>query len=221
VNGDFTEKILWNDYLYGHTIKGEVDVAVSSCKANKLLLIVPGVDGTIDGHEKKYLRIANNIKFEFHVPVVRMSNPFIHSERLDKNLRSVLEWISEKTTEIVLENKYELFAMGHSLGATNLAQVAWEYPEIKKILLINPSPKVHLRKTINGLDKFEGEVTILLGKKDQNFKEMETMINTFVGNSNFTVKVISNANHHFAGEAFNIFLNSPKEFLFNWNSNER
>ncbi len=44
-----------------------------------MLLIVPGVDGTVDGYQEKYVTIADSIREQHGAAVVRISNPFVSS----------------------------------------------------------------------------------------------------------------------------------------------
>jgi dienelactone hydrolase len=214
----FFKMIQWKDTLNGFKIVGDIEIAVHTQKnkSSNIFLIVPGVDGSIDGHQEKYLKIAEDINSYEDSTVIRMSNPFIHSERLDKNLRAVLDYIANNEDALNINSDYKIYAMGHSLGATNLAQISWEYPEFAKLLLINPTPKIDSNSTIQGLRKFKGEVTLLVGQRDQNFQGIEKIINTLLSERKIESVIIPNANHHFAGEAFPIFLQAAKKYLFEY-----
>lgn len=204
----------WKEPLNEHQIECLVEIAIHPSDSNTILLIVPGADGSLDGHNNKYLNIATSIQTTSLISVVRMSNPFIHSERLDRPLRFLLNWIEENIKEITLNNNsYQIFAMGHSLGASILAQIAWEYPEISKVLLINPATKVGLRKICSGLKKFQGEATILVGDKDPSFTEIKSAIQEENHLTKVDLVVATGADHHFKGESFETFLLAPKKYL--------
>lgn len=70
-----------------------LDLAVRPARNRVILLTIPGVDGSVDGYEDKYVRIADGIQIKYVVDVVRMSRPFISSFHWKSNIRRVLEFI--------------------------------------------------------------------------------------------------------------------------------
>lgn len=208
------EKIDWKERIGLHTIECSVDVAIHENVSDIVFLTVPGVDGSLDGYENKYLRIADDVSRRHSVTCIRMSNPFISSSHWDKSLRITLQYIFDNLPRITTKNDCELRIMGHSVGASVLADIAWEYPQITRLLLINPATKYGLKKIEAGMNKFNGDVTILLGDKDPSFKDIIT-IKERTHSRNIFIEVLSHTNHHFSGNSFEFFLSAPNKYLFN------
>ena len=95
----------------GNYFNDEVIIEVSTVEGQSdiILLIVPGIDGSVDGYKNKYKTIAENINSRFGATVIRMSNPSNMAGLHLRNLFEVLEFI---------ENAYDLstktlYIMGH------------------------------------------------------------------------------------------------------------
>ena len=60
----------------GNYFNDEVNIEVSTIEGQSdiILLIVPGIDGSVDGYKNKYKTIAENINSRFGATVIRMSN---------------------------------------------------------------------------------------------------------------------------------------------------
>lgn len=207
MSGEYS-KMNWQEKVGDFNIDCSLDIAVHPADSGVVLLTIPGVDGSVDGYENKYVRIAENIQDKYGVAVVRMSNPFISSMFWESNIRQALEFIQDNAKSISGRDDFELRIMAHSAGAAIIAQIAWEYPYISRILLINPAMKLGTNKIKRGLSEFgEQKVTVLLGSNDPSIVEAKRL------EIPETV-VIEGADHHFSGEAFQIFLEAPEEYLF-------
>lgn len=113
----------------------EIEISILPGDSDIVFLIVPGIDGSIDGYENKYKRIAESINHKYQATVIRMSNPYNLMKFHYRNLFEVLDYI-EKHYD--MQSK-KLYAMGHSLGAYMLGATAHLFDYIDKILLINPA----------------------------------------------------------------------------------
>ena len=207
MSGDY-QKIKWQEKLNDFVIDCSLDIAIHSTNNRVILLIIPGVDGSVDGYENKYVRIAEEINQKQGATVVRMSNPFISSYFWESNIRNVIQYIEDNASTIAGSDDIGLRIMAHSAGAGIISQIAWEYPFISKLLLINPATKLNPTKIKNGLFKFgDDKVTILVGSKDPSLKDItELKIKNTI--------VIDGADHNFSGDAFASFLEAPKKYLF-------
>lgn len=181
-----------------------VSVAEHLGSTKEALLIIPGIDGDIDGFQSKYLDIASNVRNDYGFTVFRMDNPYISHLHWESNIREVLK-------HILQENNIErLFIMAHSAGAWIISRIAWEYPEIEKLLLINPAVNIPNIDDYANLAKSGSKNTFLIGEKDRSVQYSDH----FNALDNSAVSVVAGADHHFSGEAFTIFMNSPHEYLF-------
>lgn len=102
---DQFEQICWIEEFNDHQLECHVELAIRSGKTDDIFLIVPGLDGSLDGFMNKYQEIVDRIHEKHNVTCVRMSNPFITSSHWETNLRSVLAWISAtKMCVIISQN---------------------------------------------------------------------------------------------------------------------
>lgn len=168
------------------------------------MLIVPGIDGSVDGYKNKYKTIAENINSRFGATVIRMSNPSNMAGLHLRNLFEVLEFI---------ENAYDLstktlYIMGHSLGAYMTSIVSLIFDYIDKILLINPATLID-NDVFDDLSQRPRQLNIfLISEQDPSFKFVDKFKE--VG----TVYIQPDADHHFSGQSFEAFLSAPEKYLF-------
>ena len=177
-----------------------LDVRIHILQSDKVVIILPGVDGSVDGFENKYVRMADNITSKQRKAVVRLSNPFISYYHWEDNLREALAYVEENAQELFGAEDISIEIIGHSAGAAAAASVAWEYPAIKKLLLINTASVVGPEKIVDGLRKYKNEAKVVFGSEDPSlpFAAMlpdETQIN-----------IIKGADHHFTGEHLETFI---------------
>ena len=181
-----------------------IDVSVVDGTGDEILLIVPGVDGSVDGYENKYKRIAENINSEFGATVIRMSNPHNMAGYHLRNLFEMLDFI-EKHYDM---SKKRLHIVGHSLGGYMICEVAPMYDYIDKVLLINPATLLD-NNTFEQLKSRARESNIfLIGDKDPSYKFINQFKNLGV------VNIEHGADHHFSGSSFDAFLKAPAQYLF-------
>jgi len=207
MSGDY-QKLNWQEEKNGIVIDCSLDIAVHPADSNIIFLTIPGVDGSVDGYENKYVRIAEDIQNKYGAAIVRMSNPYTSSLFWESNIRQVLQFIEDNAKAITGKEDFELRIMAHSAGAAILAQIAWEYPLISRLLLVNPAMKLGPDKIKRGLSELnDKQITIMVGSKDPSILETKelTTANTVVGEG---------ADHNFSGDAFPLFLESPSKYLF-------
>lgn len=203
----------WQENLNEFTIDCTLKIALHPAESKVIFLIIPGVDGSIDGYENKYMRIADNVQEKHGAAVIRMDNPFITSHHWESNIRKVLEFIADNKKMLSGNEDIELRIMAHSVGATGIVQVAWEYPYISRLLLINPATRLNLDKFYKGLIEFNGKKTILVGSNDPS-AGLESDKNIEYTVSNINILTIDGADHDFSGDAFPVFIEAPNKYLF-------
>lgn len=202
--------IEWQEEMNGVGVDCSLDIAIHPSNNGIILLTIPGVDGEVDGYENKYTRIADSVQEKYNAAVVRISNPFISSYHWESNVRQAIDYIQMNAKEICGNDNFELRIMAHSAGAAIIAQIAHEYPEITRILLINPALGLKPDNIRNGLASLgDRRASILIGSKDPSIDDVSVVIGNHVD-----VVVIEGADHHFSGDVFPIFLDSPHNYLF-------
>lgn len=181
------ELLTWQETKNGVTIDCSLDVAVHPAESNVIFVTIPGVDGSVDGYKNKYVDIANSVQGRHHAAVVRASNPFITSFHWESNLRNLLAYIRDNAERISGTATPGLYIMAHSAGAAITAQIAHEYPQIKRLLLVNIASKLGMSKILVGLSSFNGEqIAIVYGEHDPSI----TSINDFKQLKTKTIKTV-------------------------------
>lgn len=210
MSGKYTE-LKWQETMNDVTIDCTLDVAVHSADSNIILLTVPGVDGSVDGYKDKYIKIADSVQNQHKVAVVRIANPFITSFHWESNIRRALEYINESAVDITGHKDVEIRIMAHSAGAAIVAQLAWEYPNITRILLINPAMKLGVDKIESGLSQFTGTSTILVGSRDPS---LGAVMSLDKDTTKAKIIEIEGADHNFSGPHLQTFLLAADKYLF-------
>lgn len=201
--------------MNGVTIDCSLDIAIHPADSKVVLLTVPGVDGSVDGYENKYVKIAENVQEQHGAAIVRIANPFITSYHWESNIRRALDYIMKHTEEITGHKDIEVRIMAHSAGAATVSQIAWEYPEITRILLINPATKLGFDKIKYGLSEFGGsKITVIFGSEDPSVNDAEEL-SKVDESARMRTLILDGVDHHFSGDALKLFMQAPHSHLFN------
>ena len=155
----------WYRDLLGEKLKYEQELAIHPLKNRKILINYPGAEGDIHGYNRKYETLANHIVDSELAAVVRSGNPYVG--KWDTSIRKMLDYVLEHSQEICGSKEPELYLMGFSAGAGSISTLAWEYPEVTKILLMAPAIGVGEDAVAKGLRQFTGEVYIVIGDSDE------------------------------------------------------
>lgn len=167
----------------------------------KILINYPGLDGSIDGYENKYRKLAEYIVLKQLAAVIRLPNPYIGPIEYDTNIRNGITHALENSQTICDSEKPTIYLMGTSAGAGAIATLAWEYPEVKKILLMEPAPISTDRILVSTLNKYKGEIYIVVGDSYGALGEKvgRVFYNAAKSASKRELKTIENCNHQFSG----------------------
>lgn len=196
------------------TIDCSLDIAIHPADSKVVLLTVPGVDGSVDGFEDKYIKIAESIQEKYGAAIVRIANPFITSYHWEYNIRQALNYILENAEEITDHKDTEIRIMAHSAGAAIVAQIAWEYPEITQILLVNPATKLDIEKIKYGLSEIGGsKITVLFGSEDPSVGDVDEIAKLSEA-KNVHTHILEGVDHNFSGESLEAFITAPSLYLF-------
>lgn len=196
----------WSEELNGVVIDCSLKVAKYP-GTNTIFLIIPGVDGSLDGFEDKYLRIAQSVHGKHGHTVYQMENPFITSQYWESNVRQMLDHI------YLDHNVDEIHVMAHSAGAWIIGKIAHECPEIKKLLLINPATN-DVSSYTEGLSKAPYiHTNFVLGEEDPSAAYLE-QFKDIKNHHGVRVVIVKDADHHFSGKSLNHFIQSPHIYLY-------
>ena len=207
------QKLKWQEKNNDIVLDCSIDVAIHPSDSGIILLTIPGIDGSVDGFEDKYIKIADNAQKKYGVAVVRMSNPFISSLFWESNVRRVLELIQNNLISISGREDVELRIMAHSAGASVIAMIAWEYPFISRLLLVNAAVRLWPDKIKYGLSELGGDkTTILVGSRDPSLIDINKLSEQ-KELSGIKIVIVKGADHDFSSETFPIFLGAADEYL--------
>lgn len=195
--------IQWQSVLHGHTIDFEIEMAIHPTSYGKIIINYPGADGSLDGYNHKYKTLAEYIVAQKLASVVRIPNKHTFGLGWDLCLRKAVDYVIAHSLEICGVKKPEIFLMGFSAGAGGIAMIAWEYPEVSKILLLEPTLKVGQRLVLDGIRQYCGELCIVVGSGEEALGiEVGNMImEAAVCASKKELFEIPHCNHQFMGEA--------------------
>ena len=181
-----------------------IDLVIHPGTTDRMLLIMPGVDGSVDGYQGKYKTIAEQINQKYGTTVIRMSNPLNLAHDHTRNFYEVMDYIEEHydTTRLKLD------LVGHSLGGYVIGALAYAYDFADKILMINPAISLDCEdfKSLSERDASLNHVVI--GSNDPSYKYSDEFAKYA------QVHIVDGADHYFSGEFLNEFIEAPNKYLY-------
>ena len=165
-------------------------------------LIITGIGGTIKGYKNKYEIIARNVIKKYNFSVVVATSPFGSWLHTEQNLDYIMNYIKSKRN-----CDYKVYAMGNSAGANILLWHSYKFPQIKKVLAVNPvmNINIHLLKRLQETTK---DIKIVFGEKDNSCKFAKLI----PLNTNVNIEILPDIDHNFTDKS-NIFLELPIKYL--------
>ncbi|MDE7453292.1 MAG: alpha/beta hydrolase [Clostridia bacterium] len=151
------------------------------------LLIFTGLGGNTKGGENKYVKIAENAVQKYGFSVFVAGVPEDCWERPQ-------EVFSEAVNHVLTLTKAEtVYVSGNSAGASLALWYSHLYPQIKKILAVNPVLNYNYHRTKEGVLKFGGKIFIASGELDPNAK----WLNMLPVRDNLSKQIVQGADHSF------------------------
>lgn len=195
--------------MNGITIDCSLDIAIHPAESDSVLLTIPGVDGSLNGYENKYVRMVEAFQQRHGTAAVRIANPFITSFHWESNPRRILDYIAANTEHItgsVEQPRIKIVA--HSAGASVIAKIAHEYGFISDLLLINPAQKLDSESIRQGLKKTHASVTVIFGSNDPSIA-----FANLLKEDGHKVRIVEGSDHYFSGEYLDNFISLPLKYL--------
>lgn len=205
-----SDRIAWQESMNGVTIDCSLDIAVHPAETDTILLSIPGVDGSVNGYEDKYIRMVEAFQQKRSAAGVRIANPFITSHHWESNPRHGLEYIHRHLKEIAGQTRdVKIAVAAHSAGAAIIARIAHEFPDITRLLLINPAKKLlGSGEILRGLGPLAQNTTVVFGSEDPSIDMVDEL-----RDGGIDVQIIDGADHNFSGEYLARFIGLAAEFL--------
>jgi hypothetical protein len=197
-----TTKLKWTKSKNGISMDFELDVAIHPFNNGKIIINYPGADGSICGYNDKYIKIADYLIKKKIGAVVRIPNISSLGFGWDINLRETLSYVLGHSKEICGSNKPEIYLMGTSAGAGAIAMIAWEYPEVTKILLTEPAIVFDENLLITAMEQYKGKVFIVVGSGPNalGIEVGRKFFHCFKNSNDGWMFEISDCDHQFRGE---------------------
>lgn len=186
----------------------KITLQIHKANSQAVLIIYPGADGSIDGYNKKYRRLAQLIRSKNIATVIQLDNKYYPSDNstysdlmIDK-IAQIIQYVDDNSKKITGHNEIDFYLAGISAGAGAIATVLGEFPRIKKALFIAPAENVGLENIAKGLEHYEGELYLTAGEDDEieTFKSAKTYYDLCQKTSRKELVLIPECNHRFTGE---------------------
>jgi hypothetical protein len=150
----------------------EFEIRVHRANSNRIIIMYPGADGSIDGYNNKYRKIASMIQSRNIANVIRLDNQYCidglpYVEMMISKIAHMIDHVYNNSFELVGIKRPEICLSGISAGAGAIAVVLEEFPFIKKVLFISPAESVGREIIVRGLKKYQGELYLTAGDNDE------------------------------------------------------
>lgn len=170
--------------------------------AGTAFVILTGLGGSAGGFGNKYARIAEYVQSDYGFPVFIAPTP--------EDVWEKKEIFFDEVVARFIQNKICVYLMGVSAGATMALWYAAKYPQIERVLCVNPVLNINLHLTSNGIRIFSGEkMAVVFGEKDPSIKWAKLLPVL----PNLQIHIIPEADHVFCGK-LDEFIDLPKKYLF-------
>lgn len=167
---------------------------------NVVVIIKTGFNGTVYGYENKYSILAKMINEQYGYSVVVADNPYDGNDPIEDAIKEIEAKIS---TDCII------YYSGVSLGASIGAWYGKDYPQIKRMLLINAPLNINIDKAISGLEELECEkITLVYGSFDSSYKYAKGL----KFNKPINVVIKDGIDHNFS-QSMDEFMKLPFEYL--------
>lgn len=157
--------------LPGGSLERKLFVAIHPARATRIVVMIPGCNGSLDGYERKYAKLASYWVESGLGAVVRTGNPMIpglpYEQVCQATLRGVVLGALARAQEICGAASPEVLLVGWSAGASAIAAQAADLPQVEGALLFAPSGDAGEADLIAGLERYAGDLFVVAGADDE------------------------------------------------------
>lgn len=173
---------------------------------NKIVFTKAGQNGSMYGYENKYLRIARTLNSKYGYTVICSSNPFDGNNPLDTDFSVVEEYCKDNGFD-----DYEIYYFGHSNGARIGITWGYQYPKIKKMVLVNSPIFINFHSLKEGLINIsDKKIFLVYGEYDQSINYTE-LIKPLL-NDSIKLEIVKGADHDFTN-MLDEFMELPDKYF--------
>lgn len=192
----------------------DIPVEYHPTMSGKIIINIPGADGSVKGYMNKYVNLGDHIQDKGFASFVRVPND--RPQEFLNTGRCIVNYCLEHSKEICGQDIPELWLMGFSAGGASTLLTAWEYPEITKVLAINPFIETVRDDVRRYLPEYKGELYIVTGENDKIIgSDTVGYIKKFANNvSELQTHIIPNCDHQLKGDDNARILSQLPEYYF-------
>jgi pimeloyl-ACP methyl ester carboxylesterase len=192
----------------------DIGVEYHPTNTGNILINIPGAGGTIGGYLNKYVNLGNYIQENKIASFVRIPND--RPAEYELTVRTVVNYCLENSNEICDSETPNIWLMGFSAGAGAIVLTGWEYPEIKKILAINPYIEGVKGKIERCLPLYTGDLFLIKGSDDDVIgpDTLEYLSSYATNVSDLQTYTIPNCDHQLKGLTNSFILSQLPQYYF-------
>lgn len=192
----------------------DIPVEYHSTNTGNIIINIPGAGGSAEGYLNKYVNLGNYIQSNNIASFVRIPND--RPREYELTVRKVVNYSIEHSKDICGSDTPNIWLMGFSAGAGAIVITGWEYPEVKKILAINPYIEDIRHKIKRDLPSYIGDLFLLKGSDDDVIgTDTLEYISSYATNvSNIQTHTILNCDHQLKGLTNSYILSQLPEHYF-------
>ena len=162
----------------------------------KIFLIKTGQDGTINGYQNKYLKLACELRDLYGLSVICASTPL-------SDIDQMAQFAEIVQSEFKITDATKIYFMGMSKGASIGCLGHVSFPQISRFLLINPPLMINTTKICRCSQNFAGEMmTFVFGSLDPS-AHLAGLLKLHE-RENVRVAIIPGQDHYFSKDGFNL-----------------
>jgi pimeloyl-ACP methyl ester carboxylesterase len=181
------------------------DVLIHAASSPRIVILLPGHGGSIDGYAGKYRVLADHLRARGVGAVVRSANTAVHGQAFEvtcrNRARDLIEGTIARGAAICGQEVPELLLLGVSAGASAFAAEAAKHPQVRRMLLLAPSYDAGRAAVAEGLLRFQGELYVVVGADDEVVGDLPRQLVELASSATRReLRVIEGCDHMFRGE---------------------
>ena len=162
----------------------------------KIFLVKAGQDGSIYGHQNKYLEHAYELRDLYGFSVVCASMP-------SSDIDQMAQFAEMVQSEFEITDTTKIYFMGMSKGASIGCLGHTSFPQISRFLLINPPLMINTTKLCRCTQNFAGEMkAFVFGSLDPSAHLAGIL--KLHERENVRIAIIPKQDHYFSKDGFNL-----------------
>lgn len=183
----------------------ELSVAVHAARSERIVVMLPGWNGSLDGYEQKYAKLARFLAERGVGAVVRSGKPTIPGFPFETTCKTVLRGVVEgalsRAKAICGSRSPSILLMGWSAGASAAAAIAADLPRVEAMLLFAPSGDAGDAAVVAGLERYRSQLFVVAAADDEVVGDLPRELFGYAEQASRKEFVsLPNCDHQFKGE---------------------